>query len=849
MEAGDEHRSITHARRRALCALALFGLGAFVGMRLLGGELRGQGTVVLALAGLSVAIAVFARGRLRTGMLTCCVLLLGTGWAMLRLDPDRPGRIGTMIRVMNPDHAPEHRAVPIEVRGVITHPSRIVHRVHGLADPPMWPDASNQAQLEVTALLVHLTGERIEWVESGGSLRLMLASDVRLRAGERVELLGRFSPVGTRRNPGDPDWSMLAAQRGHEGTLIVEHARNISLSERGGVVQRALNAWVRARGVIRDRALRSVGIDETHPSGAPAATRAALLLGERDPGFDEVYARFQRVGVAHVLAISGFHLALVVLMCTLSVRLIGEHPRIETALILVILLGVVVLIPLRPPIVRASLIVAGMVLANRFGRRYDRITVLAWVGLGLLVWRPMDVTSLGYQLSMGVTALLVVLGDVHRQRLMERHMGLHALPQRRTRWRGLRDWCAELLRVHFSCWLVALPIIAYHAGVVGVLAPIASIVLVPAVALMMALGYAQIIIGIVSPELASRTMWLIEAPSAWTLDLMAWFDGFWFSWARLPSVSALWAIVATLVLALIVTRAVRARRAGTALALLVVLAWGVAHPMLQRSGSALRLVMLDVGDGSCLVIQSGADAVLWDCGSLDRRVGDSVARSLRTLGVTRVTGVVVTHDNLDHYNGLPDLAEVYPIPLVSITSRLDGDPSPSWSRVRRDLESRGVVFRTIDAGDTLRVGRSPIEILWPEEPIPDAYDDNDTSVVALIEVRTRSPITPRILLTGDIEGDAMDRILAQHPELPEVFAGGVIELPHHGSARKKAYAFIDWLDPGVILQSTGPTRLDDERWDAQRPGRDWFTTAEGGAIVVEIDQRGAVTSRYWFGDD
>ena len=76
--------------------------------------------------------------------------------------------------------------------------------------------------------------------------------------------------------------------------------------------------------------------------------------------------------------------------------------------------------------------------------------------------------------------------------------------------------------------------------------------------------------------------------------------------------------------------------------------------------------------------------------------------------------------------------------------------------------------------------------------------------------------------------------------------GGAIEMPHHGSARDEAYAFIDWIDPGVIMQSTGGGRLDDARWDAQRRGRDWYTTAHGGAIVFEIGAGGAVTHRYWF---
>lgn len=842
---GDAHQSVVYARRRALTALALFAFGAYVAQHLVQHELQHMSTVALGLAGLSVAAGVVVRGRARTCMLACSVLLIGMGWAMLRLDPDRPGRVGTMVRALSPHGQDMRGRVPIEVRGVVTQASRTVHRIPGLADPPMWPASVNQAELDVTGLLVHRSATRAEWQSSGGTLRLLLAPEISLRAGERVELLGRYLPVQPRSNPGEAPWRMLAAQRGDEGTLIVEHADHITPSQPGGLLVRSHDALLGLRATIRDRALRSIGIDESRPSDARSATRAALLLGERDPRFDEVYSRFQRVGVAHVLAISGFHLALVVMMCTLAVRLSGEHPRLETAVAVAILIGVLVLIPLRPPIARASVILAALLLANRFGRRYDRMTVLAWVGLGLLVWRPMDTTSLGYQLSMGITALLVALSQVRTIRLLELHTGARMLPQQRSRWRAFLGWFGELLRVHFACWLVALPIISYHAGVVGLLAPLASIVLVPLIALMMALGYAQVLLGIFAPALAKRTMWLIEAPSAWVLDLIAWFDGFVFSWAHVPRVGALWALVATVVLAGVVTRALRLRRAATLVALLLVIGWGIAQPVLSRPSARVRVVMIDVGDGSCVVVQSGNAALVWDCGSLDRRVGAPVARALRAMGVSRLEGVIVTHDNLDHYNALPDLAEVYEIPVVSITARLDQQPSAAWSRVRHDLEARGVRFEIICDGDSVRIGRASIEILWPSEPIPDGLDDNDTSIVALIGVPGEAH--RGILLTGDIEGDAMDRIRALYPELPQALGGGAIEMPHHGSARDEAYAFIDWVDPGVIMQSTGPERLDDARWDAQRRGRDWYTTARGGAIVIELDQDGTLTHRSWFG--
>jgi competence protein ComEC len=329
--------------------------------------------------------------------------------------------------------------------------------------------------------------------------------------------------------------------------------------------------------------------------------------------------------------------------------------------------------------------------------------------------------------------------------------------------------------------------------------------------------------------------------------VIGWFEQLPFAWVRVPGVSVWWAIASTIVLALIVTGRWRWKRPLSWIALLVVFLWGVLQPRLTAPTMPLRVVMLDVGDGSCVIVQSGNEAILWDCGSLDRRVGSAAGRALRTLGVTRLQRVLVTHDNLDHFNGLPDLMESVAIDEVRITARLRDDPSPSWVRVRGALEARGTSIRTLQRGDTLMVGSASMEILWPDPVLIDGYDDNDTSLVALLDPEPGADGSARLLLTGDIERDAMERLRALEPTLPERFAGGVMELPHHGSAREAAHGFVDWLRPGVIVQSTGPSRLDDDRWAAQRAGRDWYTTARSGAVVVEFGDDGRVETRYWFG--
>ena len=75
-----------------------------------------------------------------------------------------------------------------------------------------------------------------------------------------------------------------------------------------------------------------------------------------------------------------------------------------------------------------------------------------------------------------------------------------------------------------------------------------------------------------------------------------------------------------------------------------------------------------------------------------------------------------------------------------------------------------------------------------------------------------------------------------HPDLHAVIA----EAPHHGSAVSGSGEFLLRLDPDVVLQSTGRSRLDDPRLDEARTGRDWLVTARDGAIWAQIRSDGSV---------
>ena len=102
-----------------------------------------------------------------------------------------------------------------------------------------------------------------------------------------------------------------------------------------------------------------------------------------------------------------------------------------------------------------------------------------------------------------------------------------------------------------------------------------------------------------------------------------------------------------------------------------------------------------------------------------------------------------------------------------------------------------------------------------------------------------------MLLTGDIQRSAMLLLLdAAASDAARTIDADILELPHHGSHHAVAESFVRAVSPSAVLQSTGPSRARDRRWNTvkRETGAAWRMTALDGAVWAEIRDDGAVTS-------
>lgn len=859
----------------------------------------------LALAFAALVVAGLSRGRACKVSLLVAVLALSGGWFTLRVI-ETPQN--SLARLLN--DAPLAESELVRLEGMVedwpldtTPPSGALGRFARTTPGCVFTLTLRRA---IDDAGEHRAASGRVWVrvDAPASVVAPIA-----RPGAMLRVAGRITPVRRPMNPGEADWLLLAHQSGRVGSLRVPSAELLVPIAAAGLLEKAQSIGTGALGTLRRSAsgllahtandAEDAGAelaggpegqqagDSSIPPREPSRERSraqarallgAMLLGERSPALEEVNNAFLRLGLVHLVAISGFNLVVMSGVALFLVRLAsgGGGGRgvgwLEPTLIGILIALYMLVLPAQAPILRAGLIALVFLAAEASGRRYHRLTLLGWVAIVVLVVQPLDLWSLSFQLSFGVVASLLVLGDRMHERLfgVEIHGVLKpAIEPGRVRLTTvLASFVSVVVRAlkaqlsaSVVAWLVATPIVIVHSGIVSPLSVLTSMVVLPLTVVVLWAGYTGLLLAALLwwvPGSGGVTSWCLDALARFLVEVVMTLDRVPGASFALPRVSVLWGLAAVAWACWWMWRG-RARsshmRRRDLLVSVLVLAWLATEVLVgpRLSGRApLRIDTLSVGDGSCSLLRSRRpemggwlhepEALLWDCGSLspnnlDRRVREG----LRALGAWRIDTMLITHAHLDHYAGAIEVSEALGIKRLLISPQIalaaSSNPQSPIAIAIEAMRSRGVEIRTIARDDEIHLGVSKGLVLWPE-PDRAFRDPNDASIVARFSVPTEQG-ERHALMTGDISREGVPSLL-QLGEAGADLQAEVLELPHHGAFLESGAELVRVVNPSVVLQSTGVARARDRRWEAMKSARAWFVTCVDGASSVTIDDSGTV---------
>jgi len=587
--------------------------------------------------------------------------------------------------------------------------------------------------------------------------------------GTRVRLRGTLAATG----PGDRVRALLIVSRPPEPL------------RRSGTVARAAE---RLRAGLRAAC-----------AGLPKDARGllpGLVVGDTSDLPPDLEAAMKAVGLTHLTAVSGSNTTLVVGALVAVAALLGAGRRSRLVLAGLGLAGFVVLARPEPSVLRAA-VMGGIGLVGLFAGRPSRGAPVAFGAVVvLLVADPWLSRQYGFVLSVLATLALLLLARPWAERLVAR---------------GWPRWAAYALAVPTAAQAVCGPVVALLQPSVNLLAVPANVVVAPAVAPATVLGLAATVLAAVSPRAAAVLVWPAGLAAQW-IAVVARRAAALPTAVPLPGGVRGAALLAVLtVLAVLVALAVPVlwRRLGprrTVAALAVVVLLAVLLTRCTARGGAPAgpwpvpdwlVVGCDVGQGDAVVLRSGPrSAVLVDAGPDEELVDGCLDR----LGVRRLDAVLLSHLHADHVDGAAGALRGRAVGPVW-TSPLQ-PPGPVLEGLHAALAGTGADLGVLTTGATGHAGSVSWTVLWPPasvagEVAPDSSEVNDSSLVLLADVSG-----VRVLLTGDVETAAQQRLVAGAAGWPGGPQVDVVKVAHHGSARQVPRLY-ELARPRVALVEVG----------------------------------------------
>lgn len=617
--------------------------------------------------------------------------------------------------------------------------------------------------------------------------------------GQRASFTGRLYHPRGQSNPYGFDFRQYLLERGIPAGI--SGARELALTP--GNQPAPASVWLRIRQSLSQR------LDRVFPGHSPLAK--ALLLGVRSDLDESLSQSFRDAGIAHVLAVSGLHVGFLVLGLMKLLRGLRLSPKALLAVFFVLLLFYCRLLDFTPSVVRASILSLILLLGKALKRRIDPLTSLAAAFLLILLFRPLDLFNLGFQLSFLAVLGIITLGDRFNSLLLKQGWFLK-LP-------GLARKTIQAYAITLSASLATfIPLInAFHAiSLIGLLISPPAIALI---GILMAGFVLGLLVSFLSLPLARLSTLPFSLLAGAYEASVAFLAGLPYAHVRLKAVSFARWLPAYAGLWLM-TRYSSLRRAPRLAAIGVLSLAFLALPLAERD-SGLKYIQLDMGFSDSALILDGDATFVIDAGSHGGDLAGFLASRSR-----EIDALILTHLHGDHVGGLRQLLdsglEIHEI-LLPHSAMAAGDSGPN-AGLLEEARQAGIPLRELGRGDMIVSGRARGEVLWPvRDALYPGLGANEGSLVIYWDLDGVS-----LLATGD-QGAAYAPYALRQAD--------IMKLPHHGAKRDNTQDRIARVNPGLALitaDGSRPQHYASAQELLDRMGVYSLVTGRTGAITLDI---------------
>ncbi|WP_435924784.1 ComEC/Rec2 family competence protein [Paenibacillus sp. DYY-L-2] len=613
--------------------------------------------------------------------------------------------------------------------------------------------------------------------------------------------------------------------------------------------------------------------------GWQAGYMKGLIIGLADELEPEKYAQFTNLGLTHILAISGSHVAINVGLLFGLLRLCRVTRETSLLVVMAFVPAYVLLTGFSPSVLRSGIMtLLGLYLLRR-GLLKDGLNVLSAAAMLMLLWDPYYLLNVSFQLSFAVTAGLIIYVPKLTSYL---------------------DWLPRRIRgavaITVAAQLVSFPLTIYYFNQFSLLSLAANMAIVPLVSLVsLPAGTAALLAsGLWLPlgKWMAYPVRLVNSLTFWATEWLNDRSGVMTFWKSPP---LLWiAAFYILLYALLTALAPRSpqdrfmdtpslgpddtvpltpiphakkqdvgrqgktwTRAMPGIGLTMVFAALILYGYFPANEKGLLHVQfIDVGQGDCTLITTpeGINILVDGGGTVNFRkptdawrerkepfeVGaKTVVPILKKRGVHRLDAIVLTHGDQDHIGGLQAVVEQFPVKSLILNGSLT--ESATMTKLMNTALAKKIPIYAAYEGMKLKADAETALDFWsPEMPA-------DSSEIAYVKDQNHQSLAFRLavdgasfLFTGDMDASAEKKVLERldgEAGQEKLGPGGVdvLKVAHHGSKTSTSESWVRRINPAFSVISVGASNL----YGHPDPGV-VQRLAENGSGIYRTDEHGEI---------
>lgn len=624
-----------------------------------------------------------------------------------------------------------------------------------------------------------LDGEKINLEKE--KVLVTLETDKKLKRFDSYEISGRLSVPFKAGNPYQFDYGNYLR---NFGTYAVFYGKDYKSYEE----QHSIKEVVLQK--INDYRDRIINIHSNYLVSPNLEILGGIVFGDDAVSTpDDIKQSFIKSGLLHILAASGMNVAFIYSFFFLILSLFKVNFKINTCIGIMMIIIYALMTGLGSSVIRATLMLIFVLIGKLIDRDAHSISLLSFVAFIMLIYNPMYINDVGFQLSFIVTFGLLIMS-----------------PYITNSKNKYKNWILGTILIPVIAQIWVMPIQIYYFNNISIYSVFANIMSMPILALISFGGFISSLLSIVTP-IANFVCKIFDFFLNPLITMLVNISNFW---GQLPNstlticfphiiqILVYYSII--LILTALLNKNIREKYQKYLKYMLIIFVCIFTLFMCNFPSKKLEITAFDVGNADAFLIKTPNDKyIMVDTAKSGYNGGKSQAEIiilnyLRNVGVKHIDTIIISHFDNDHCGGAVDIMNNIKVDNLYVNNI--NHNSIAAKEIFSTAKKHGVrVYEATNNQSIIDYNNLHITNFIAKTVVE--KDDNEASILTLLEYNGF-----KILFCGDAGKSTLEKIKTYLPQNLTV-----LKIGHHGAKDTVSPHLLEYFKPKISLISVGQNKF------------------------------------------